>query len=102
MRISTHVLDTAHGRPAVDVRVVLRFGGELVAETTTNTDGRALLTENAGAGVYELVFSIGEYYGPSTDYLGDVVVQFRVTEAAGNYHVPLLVSPYGYSTYRGS
>ena len=102
MRLSTHVLDTVKGRPAAGVRVALRFDGELIGETTTNTDGRALLTESLNKGVYELIFSIGEYYGRSTDFLGDVVVRFGVSDPTANYHVPLLVSPYGYSTYRGS
>jgi 5-hydroxyisourate hydrolase len=101
-RISTHILDTSHGRPAAGVRVALHFGGELVAEAAANADGRAILTEDLRPGVYELIFAIGEYYGSATDFLGDVVVRFNVSDPAANYHVPLLVSPYGYSTYRGS
>jgi 5-hydroxyisourate hydrolase len=97
-------LDTAQGRPAAGVRVALRFGSELVAEAITDDDGRALLTENPRTGIYELTFSIGQYFGPSTDppFLGDVVIRFGVADATANYHVPLLVSPYAYSTYRGS
>ncbi len=105
-RISTHVLDTARGRPAAGVRVLLRFGGDVMAQTITNSDGRAVLIEADAlrTGVYELVFSVGEYFQTSSDppFLGEVVVRFGIADAAADYHVPLLVSPYGYSTYRGS
>jgi 5-hydroxyisourate hydrolase len=102
MRLSTHVLDTARGRPAAGVKVELRLGGEVLTQTTTNADGRAILTETLNTGIYELIFSIGDYYGTATDFLGNVVVRFGVADPAANYHVPLLVSPYGYTTYRGS
>jgi len=105
-RLSTHVLDTASGRPAAGVRVSLRFGGQVVAQTTTNADGRALLMENESlpTGVYEMVFAVGGYFqtGFEPPFLDDVVVRFGLADAAANCHVPLLVSPYGYSTYRGS
>jgi 5-hydroxyisourate hydrolase len=105
-RLSTHVLDTASGHPAAGVRVSLRFGERTLGETSTNADGRAMLleAETLRAGVYELVFSVGEYFktGPQPPFLGDVVVRFGVADTTANYHVPLLVSPFGYSTYRGS
>jgi len=105
-RLTTHVLDTAQGRPAAGVRVALHFGGEAVAQATTNADGRAVLLEadSLRTGIYELTFSVGEYFQASAEppFLGDVVVRFGVADAAADYHVPLLVSPYGYSTYRGS
>ena len=105
-RISTHVLDTAGGRPAAGVRVVLRLKGEVMAQGVTNADGRTALVEGESlrTGIYELVFSVGEYFrtGVEPAFLDEVVVRFGVDEASGNYHVPLLVSPYGYSTYRGS
>jgi 5-hydroxyisourate hydrolase len=109
-RLSTHVLDTANGRPAAGMRVRL-YAGEprkLVKTVTTNADGRTeepLLAGDAlAAGVYELVFSVADYFGLPDDvpFLGEVVVRFGVADRAANYHVPLLVSPYGYSTYRGS
>ncbi|HXB73564.1 MAG TPA: hydroxyisourate hydrolase [Candidatus Acidoferrales bacterium] len=110
-RLSTHVLDTANGRPAAGMRVQLYAcqPRRLVKTVTTNADGRTdepLLAGDAlAAGVYELVFGVGDYFGlpgGALPFLGDVVVRFGVADAAANYHVPLLVSPYGYSTYRGS
>ena len=105
-RLSTHVLDTARGRPAAGVRVTLRFAGELVTQQTTNADGRAVLMEADAlrTGIYELTFSVAEYFrtGMEPPFLGEVVVRFGIGEPMTNYHMPLLVSPYGYSTYRGS
>jgi 5-hydroxyisourate hydrolase len=112
-RLSTHVLDTANGRPAAGVRIRLyACAGDtrrLLNTATTNADGRTdepLLEGHAlAAGVYELVFSVGDYFGIPGDappFLGDAVVRFGVADAGANYHVPLLVSPYGYCTYRGS
>jgi 5-hydroxyisourate hydrolase len=106
-RLSTHVLDTAHGRPAAGMRIRLYAREGLVRETTTNADGRTdepLLSGTAiPTGVYDLVFCVGEYYGAQgTPFLGEVVVRFGIEDPAANYHVPLLVSPYGYTTYRGS
>lgn len=112
-RLSTHVLDTANGRPAGGMRVRLyACDGEprqLLKTTITNPDGRTdeplLAGERLPTGVYELVFSVAEYFaapGGAPPFLGDVVVRFGVADASANYHVPLLVSPYAYSTYRGS
>jgi 5-hydroxyisourate hydrolase len=109
-RISTHVLDTARGRPAAGVGVSLQSLGRTVAQATTNPDGRAVLmdAESIPAGVYELIFGLGRYFRaggemvPEPPFLAEVVVRFGVADPAANYHVPLLVSPYGYSTYRGS
>ena len=79
--------------------------GALLAEAETNEDGRTAKPLLAGdeipAGTYELIFLVGGYFG-SPEFLEDVVVRFRVADPAGNYHVPLLISPYGYTTYRGS
>jgi 5-hydroxyisourate hydrolase len=110
-RLSTHVLDTAHGRPAHGIEVRLFACDDetrrLLKTVTTNQDGRTdtplLSGEQIPTGVYELVFSVGDYFGSQgTPFLGEVVVRFGIEDPAGNYHVPLLVSPYGYSTYRGS
>ena len=115
-RLTTHVLDTANGCPAAGVTVTLHrlepAGPVPLATRTTNLDGRcdAPLLEGSAlvAGVYELWFHVGEYFRskgtPLSDpaFLDEVPVRFGVGDPAAHYHVPLLVSPYGYSTYRGS
>ncbi|MBI2690236.1 MAG: hydroxyisourate hydrolase [Acidobacteria bacterium] len=115
-RLSTHVLDTASGRPAEGIAIALyRVTGaarEKCAETITNRDGRTdaplLSGDRIPAGVYELIFAAGSYLEKSgaalTDppFLDDVVIRFGIADEAGNYHVPLLLSAHGYTTYRGS
>jgi 5-hydroxyisourate hydrolase len=113
-RLTTHVLDTARGRPAAGVRILLyRVSGNShrkIAETVTNGDGRTDAPLLAGtaltAGVYELVFCAGDYLrAQGADgllFLDEVPVRFGVADAAAHYHVPLLLSPFGYATYRGS
>ncbi len=115
-RLSTHVLDTARGRPAAGVRVALyRVGGQghrKVLETVTNHDGRTDAPLLAGAalkaGVYELVFFAGDYLrttgqaGEGELFLDRIPIRFGVPDAGQHYHVPLLISPFAYSTYRGS
>jgi 5-hydroxyisourate hydrolase len=103
--LTTHVLDVAQGRPAAGVAVELWRDGRLVSGQTTNADGRcdAPLVE-AGAlveGEYELRFAVGDYFGDAS-FLDVVPVRFRVSDASAKYHVPLLVTPWSYSTYRGS
>ena len=110
-RLSTHVLDTSAGRPAAGVRIVLRRYGEVLAETQTNADGRTdqPLLEGAAfrAGTYELTFHVGDYFRaggvPLADppFLDVIPIRFSITDDR-HHHVPLLVSPFGYSTYRGS
>ena len=108
-RISTHVLDLASGCPAAGVRVEL-FGParELICSLATNRDGRTdtpLLSGDAIAtGSYELVFHAGGYLGTAVDppFLDEIPIRFGVSDPHGHYHVPLLLSPYGYSTYRGT
>lgn len=107
--LTTHVLDTARGRPARGLRVELfRLAGgarEHVKTLTTNADGRTdeplLEPERFGRGTYEIVFHVGEYFGEA-GFLDEVPVRFSVGEPEEHYHVPLLVSPYSYTTYRGS
>jgi 5-hydroxyisourate hydrolase len=114
-RLTTHVLDTAQGRPAAGVPLtVLRVYGERrrqVAAATTNADGRVdrpLIEGDAfTTGIYEIVFSVGEHFAragaiPDPPFVGDVVLRFGIADANAHYHVPLLVSPWSYSTYRGS
>jgi len=112
--LTTHILDQAVGRPAagVLVRVSRREGVDLVlqAEIRTDDDGRARLVagEDIAIGGYRLEFSIGEHFQATgaavTDppFLDVVVIDFAVSNLEQHWHVPLLVSPYGYSTYRGS
>jgi 5-hydroxyisourate hydrolase len=113
--LTTHVLDTARGCPAAGLRIALyRLGGggrDRIAEAVTNADGRTdapILPQGAFApGTYELVFFAGEYLratgqaGAEPLFLDEVPIRFGMAEAA-HFHVPLLLSPYGYSTYRGS
>jgi 5-hydroxyisourate hydrolase len=101
MSLSTHVLDTARGRPAAGVTIELRRDGEPVASVVTDEDGRARLGDDLEAGEYELVFAVGDYFGEAP-FLDRVPVRFRIRDAAAHYHVPLLVSPWSYSTYRCS
>lgn len=106
--ISTHVLDTALGKPAAGIRVTLGRGDAVVGEGVTDADGRArdLHANEAGlaAGDYRLTFAVGEYFAAASreSFYSEIVVNFRVDSDEGHYHVPLLLSPYGYSTYRGS
>jgi len=110
--LTTHVLDTMHGRPAAGVALRLCRGGEVLTRAVTNADGRCdspLLTGEALApGAYRLEFEVGAYYRglgvilAEPAFLDIVALEFGIADAASHYHVPLLVSPYGYSTYRGS
>jgi 5-hydroxyisourate hydrolase len=115
-KLTTHVLNTAHGKPAAGVRITLHRGLDgryaLVKDAVTNADGRcdAPLLEGAAfaAGRYRLVFAAGEYFArcgaalAEPPFVDEVVVDFGVADAAAHYHVPLLVSPWSWSTYRGS
>lgn len=115
-RLTTHVLDAAHGCPGSAIKVELyRVEGqqlELVNTALTNSDGRVdaplLQGEDYRTGVYQLQFSAGAYYRargvqlPEPAFLEVVVLRFGIDEQQDHYHVPLLISPYSYSTYRGS
>ena len=102
--LTTHVLDTANGRPAAGVAVTVTTPGGAVVTTVTNADGRtdAPLALDLVDGTYELTFDIGAYYGDEGGYLGIVPVHVQLTAAMGHVHVALLVTPWSYSTYRGS
>ena len=101
MSLSTHVLDTAHGRPAAGVAIELTLPDGSTQSAVTNDDGRARLAEETAAGEYELVFAVGDYFGERA-FLNHVPVRFTIADPQAHYHVPLLVSPWSYSTYRGS
>lgn len=116
-RLSTHVLDIQAGRPAAGVAIeLLRIGKDGAASpvktTRTNADGRTdaplLAGDELTTGVYELRFHAGDYFRgagqtlPEPAFVDVVPIRFGIADAAGHYHVPLLVSPWAYSTYRGS
>jgi 5-hydroxyisourate hydrolase len=105
--LSTHVLDTARGRPAAGMKIELwsRDRSELIKIVTTNSDGRTdapmLTGDDMLTGAYELVFHVGDYFGERS-FLDQVPVRFTISDARAKYHVPLSVTPWAYSTYRGS
>ncbi len=117
-KLTTHVLDTARGRPAASVAIQLwRLSDDgtdrqLLCEVTTNAAGRTdtpLLSDDLFVtGVYELIFQVGTYFrgfdgtGGDLPFLDAVPVRFGIADATAHYHVPLLASPWAYSTYRGS
>ncbi|MFC5950629.1 hydroxyisourate hydrolase [Pseudonocardia lutea] len=97
MSLSTHVLDATTGAPAAGMTVVLRTGGRERDRLTTDADGRGRFTE-PGAGVHTLTFATGDW----SAFYPEVTVTFTVTDPGRHHHVPLLLSPFAYSTYRGS
>ena len=117
-RLTIHVLDTAQGRPAANMAIELWAlephgdGRRLLTRVRTDADGRTdaplLAGEAFAAGVYELVFDVGAYFveqgitTPTPAFLSRVPVRFGIADTDAHYHVPLLVSPWAYSTYRGS
>ncbi|MCC5984612.1 MAG: hydroxyisourate hydrolase [Rhodobacteraceae bacterium] len=114
--LTTHVLDTARGRPAAGLRITLyriEDGARVpLAEAVTNADGRTdapiLPSGQFATGVYELEFAAGDYLratgqgGAEPLFLDTVPIRFGISDAASHYHVPLLLAPHGFSTYRGS
>jgi 5-hydroxyisourate hydrolase len=101
MSLSTHVLDTAQGRPAANVSIELTLPDGSRRTTVTNADGRAAPADATPIGEYELVFAVGDYFG-ERGFLDRVPVRFTIADPDAHYHVPLLVSPWSYSTYRGT
>ncbi len=115
-KLTTHVLDTSHGRPAAGMTIELyrfeREGWSMIKTVQTNADGRTDEALLDGAqmivGVYELVFRVGDFFarqgGDTTRprFLDAVPIRFGISDANANYHIPLLTSRYSYSTYRGS
>lgn len=114
--LTTHVLDTARGVPAQGVEIALYrrgpTGAVLIASAVTNADGRTdhpiLPKETFAPGHYELIFQAGAYLratgqtAPEPLFLDEIPIRFGISDADAHYHVPLLLSPYGFSTYRGS
>ncbi len=114
--LTTHVLDLVTGRPASGMRIVVSRldpdGSVVLVEAVTNADGRVdkpLLSEaDLDIGIYELAFHVGDYFGdgptsePAARFLDLVPLRFGVSDPTLHYHVPLLVTPWAYSTYRGS
>ena len=114
-KLTTHVLDTAHGKPGAGIAVSLyRIDGSRreILRTLTNDDGRCdrplLDGDQMQPGQYELCFAAGDYFRklglslPAPAFVDEVVLRFGIADAGAHYHVPLLVSPWSYSTYRGS
>jgi 5-hydroxyisourate hydrolase len=115
-RLSTHVIDTSRGKPAqnlvIDLHICSNGERRHIKTAVTNADGRTneplLPGDRLEPGVYELTFHAGDYFRSAgieltvPPFLDDVVIRFGLADPAANYHVPLLLSPYGYSTYRGS
>jgi 5-hydroxyisourate hydrolase len=115
-KLSTHVLDTAHGRPAAGVAIALyavtNESRSLLAQASTNADGRCdaplLAGEAMQAGRYELVFAAGDYFAaqglalPDPPFVDRVTIAFGIADPNQNYHVPLVMTPWSWSTYRGS
>ncbi|MBC7802566.1 MAG: hydroxyisourate hydrolase [Candidatus Parcubacteria bacterium] len=114
-KLTTHVLDTASGKPAAGMEIELSLlegpDWKVLATLTTNADGRTdapLLEGVLRKGQYRLVFGVSSYFGnlgmklPDPPFLDRVPIRFGIAQAEENYHVPLLCSPWSYSTYRGS
>jgi 5-hydroxyisourate hydrolase len=111
-KLTTHVLDTARGRPAAGITIELHRNGELIKSVRTNADGRTdepmLVGDAFGRGEYELLFHAGEYFASdgladaNQPFLDRIPIRFGIADPDAHYHVPLLVSPWSYSTYRGS
>jgi len=118
-KITTHILDTASGKPAAGIQIILRRAGsdKILTDVKTNADGRCdnplLMGEALTPGHYQIDFHVGAYFAATNftttgaspggiAFLNVVPVAFGINDAEANYHIPLLISPYGYSTYRGS
>ena len=105
MSVSTHVLDSVAGRPAAGIAVRLLAGDEVLASGVTDADGRCRLVDGpTGEGAHRLVFATGDWFAARgvESFYPEVVLTFAVRTPAEHHHVPLLLAPFAYSTYRGS
>ena len=104
MTLSTHVLDAVAGRPAVGVALTLEHSGVVVARARTDDDGRVADIGPLGTGTHRITFDTGGYFAATGQqgFYPEVSVAFTVTDPYAHHHVPLLLSPFAYSTYRGS
>jgi 5-hydroxyisourate hydrolase len=104
MTLSTHVLDAATGRPADGMDVLVELDGGELREGRTDADGRIRDFGELGAGTHRIRFDTGAWFADRgvDSFYPEVVVAFEITDAGAHHHVPLLLSPYAYSTYRGS
>lgn len=105
--LTSHILDTLSGKPAVGVAVSLFSQGQCVRQTLTDAQGRCCLADSLSVGSYELRFAIGDYFArqninlPQPAFLDEVCVRFSVADATRHYHIPLVASPWSYTTYKG-
>lgn len=106
--LSTHVLDLTHGTPASGIHVRLLQGSDVLFNGLTDEDGRCPGLQPVAPGTYRIEFSVAAYFRskgidlPDPPFIDVVAIDFGIADSGGHYHVPLLVSPFGYSTYRGS
>ena len=106
--LSTHVLDTSLGKPAAGIRITLRHDGSLLGSGATDDDGRVrdllAIGSELGEGDSTLTFAVADYFAKAKRdaFFSDITINFRIASSTEHYHVPLLLSPFGYSTYRGS
>lgn len=106
--ISTHILDTSKGQPAaaVDVSLEKKIDSkwQVIDQQKTNSDGRIVFHDQSTQGCYRLIFKIEDYFLQTigSSFFADATVQFNIQDTERKYHIPLLVNPFGYSTYRGS
>lgn len=98
-KLTTHVLDIVNGRGAANMRVDLQRGGAALASITLDDGGRGTLLTELQEGIHELQFHAAEYQG--IDFYDIITIRFYVSDIFQHYHIPLILSPYGYSTYRG-
>lgn len=109
-RISTHVLDIARGAPAAGIVIELHHGARAIGSSITNKDGRTdeplVSGDRLTAGPYELVFHVEDYlrkhHSAANPFFDNITIRFHITDESANYHIPLLLAPHAYSTYRGS